>query len=138
VRRSTLDETRLEIQERLVRFEVEGGNCAIVADRDRLEALVPVLLGAEHHAAAPGRVGDPQGSGERALGPIEAGLARATHSWNLQPLSTHQWLGGQARSFVEFSVEFPTSCSSDLATKHTATGWSPQRPGQTMPRCSAW
>ena len=52
MRRPALDETRLEVQERLIRFEREGGNVAIVADRDRFEAAIPVALRAEHHAAA--------------------------------------------------------------------------------------
>ena len=36
VRRPALDETRLEVQERLIRFELEGGHSAVIADRDRL------------------------------------------------------------------------------------------------------
>jgi hypothetical protein len=53
VRGPALDEARLEVQVRLLRLELEGGDVAVLADGHRLEALLPVLLRSEHHAAAP-------------------------------------------------------------------------------------
>ena len=76
VRRPALDETRLEIQERLIRFELEGGHRAVLADCDRLEIRVPVLLSADHHVPACCGIGDPDRSRERAFSLVEACLHR--------------------------------------------------------------
>ena len=79
MRGPALEQARLEVQERLVRFEREGGDVAVLADRDRLEASVPVLLGAEHHPSAPGGVGDAEGAGQGSLGSVESRLDRCCH-----------------------------------------------------------
>ena len=72
VRGSALDQAGLEVQERLVRLEREGRDVAVLADRHRLEVAIPVLLGAQHHAAAARRVGDPEGPGEGSFGAVKS------------------------------------------------------------------
>ena len=81
MRGSALDEARLEIEERLIDLQLERRDVAVLADRDGLDVPLPVLLGAEHHAAAPRRVGDTKGPLQDPLGSVEScGFRRRGHS----------------------------------------------------------
>ena len=88
MRGSALDEARLEVQEGLVDFEREGGDRAVLADCYGLEVPFPVLLRAEHHAAASRRVGDSERPVQYALGLVEASLAWLGHAVHHRPAAT--------------------------------------------------
>ena len=50
----------LEIDKGLIDFDLESLGVTIVTDANRVNILLPVLLGAQNHPAFAGRVGDPQ------------------------------------------------------------------------------